>query len=239
MGQYMGTMSGGSPILKKYKASATGYIPGIMMLRSAGNASGQMSVSTTTSWAASIGMLIDNGAALAAGGSITYSTVQATIASNGEAVFTVLVNPDAIYRYQFVTGATGTAITSDTIATATSSGLTAIGGTSVASPDMDEGILWYLTGANAGQSRKITSTSSVTATVIVPFAANAVGDTYIYAGANLGLGVACTTTTDLTKIRTDAAGASGAGAVWDLELNGINDSFVQLVQPANAWLQTV
>ena len=235
MGQYMGSISGASPVIKKYKASATGYIPGIMMLRSAGNASGQMSVSTTTSWAASIGMLIDNGASLAAGGSITYSTTQGA----DEAVFSVIVNPDAIYRYQFVSGATGTAVINDTIATATSNGLTAVGATSVASPDMDEGILWYLTGANAGKSRKITSTSSVTATVIVPFAANAIGDTYIYAGANLGLGVACTMTTDLTKVRTDAAGSGGSGSVWDLELNGINDSFIQLAQPANAWIQTV
>ena len=128
-------------------------------------------------------MLFRSNANPITGETLTYSTTQGA----EEAVYSVIVNPDAILRAQMVTGATGTAITGDTIVTASSNGLTAVGGTSVASPDMDEGILWYTSGANVGKSRKITSTSSVTATVIVPFAANAVGDTYCYAGVNLGL----------------------------------------------------
>lgn len=222
--QYMGNMSGSAPVIRKFKASATGYVPGVIMLQSAANASGQMSISTTTSAANALGLLIDNANPIT-GETLTYSTTQGA----EEAAYSVIVNPDAILRAQMVTGATGTAITGDTIVTATSNGLTAIGGTSVASPDMDEGILWYTSGANVGKSRKITSTSSVTATVIVPFAANAVGDTYCYAGVNLGMqGV--TLTTDLKNVRTDIAISTGATLTCiGLELNGTRDSYIQLV----------
>lgn len=220
----MGNMSGSAPVIRKYKASATGYVPGIVMLRSAANASGQMSTSTTTSTADALGLLIDN-ANPTTGETLTYSTTQGA----EEAVYSVIVNPDAILRAQMVTGATGTSITGDTIVTASSNGLTAVGGTSVASPDMDEGIIWYTSGANVGKSRKITSTSSVTATVIVPFAANAVGDTFCYAGVNLGLqGV--TLTTDLKNVRADIAVSTGATLTCiGLELNGRTDSYIQLV----------
>jgi hypothetical protein len=231
--QYMGTLSGASPVIRKFKASALGYVPGIVMLRSAGNASGQMSTSTTTSAADAVGLLLDNGLGLAASGPITYSTVQGA----DEAVFGVIVNPDMILRALMVTGATGAALTADTIVTASADGLTAVGGTSVASPDMDEGILWYTTGTNVGRSRKITSTSSVTATFIVPFAANAVGDRYVYAGVNLGLqGV--TLTTDLLSVRSDIAIATGAVlSEIGLELNGTTDSYIHLCLADNAWIQ--
>lgn len=228
--QYAGNFSGSTPVVKKYKASATGYAAGIVMLRSASNASGQMSISTTTSGADALGLLMDTGNNR--GASITYSTTQ----GDPEAVYSVIVNPDQILRAQMVTGATGTAITGDTIVTASSNGLTWVGGTSVASPDMDEGIVWYTSGANVGRSRKITSTgATVTGTVIVPFAANAVGDTLCYAGVNIGL-TGVTMTTDLQKVRTDIAVSTGAAyTTVDLELNGTADSYVLLVLSDNVW----
>jgi hypothetical protein len=227
--QYAGNLSGSSPVIKKYKASAA-MIAGIVVLRSASNASGQMSTSTTTSFADSLGLLLDNG--LASGASVSYSTTQGA----DEAVWGVIVNPDQILRTQMVTGATGTSITADTVATAVSNGLTVVGGTSVASPDMDEGILWWVSGANVGQSRKVTSTSSVTATVIVPFKyASVVGDTYCYAGINIGL-TGFTTTTDLTKARTDIAVSTGGSATCiDLELNGTGDSYAHFVLGDQVW----
>ena len=230
--KYAYNLSSSTPIIKKYKASAA-LAEGIIVIKSAANASGQMSTSTTTGIANALGLIVDNGMGAAAGGPITYSTTQGA----DEAVFGVIVNPDQVLRAQMVTGATGTGITADTIVTASSNGLTAVGGTSVASPDMDEGILWYTSGSNVGKSRKITSTSSVTATVLVPFAANAVGDTYCYAGVNIGLqGV--TLTTDLKNVRADIAVSTGATfSILDLELNGANDSFVHLTLGGNAWLQ--
>lgn len=230
--KYAYNLSSSTPIIKKYKASAA-LAEGIIVIKSAANASGQMTTSTTTGIANALGLIVDNGMAAAAGGPITYSTTQGA----DEAVFGVIVNPDQVLRAQMVTGATGTGITADTIVTAASNGLTAVGGTSVASPDMDEGILWYTSGSNVGKSRKITSTSSVTATVLVPFAANAVGDTYCYAGVNIGLqGV--TLTTDLKNVRADIAVSTGATfSILDLELNGANDSFIHLTLGGNAWLQ--
>lgn len=221
-------LSSSTPVIKKYKASAAQAV-GTVVIRSAGNASGQFSTSTTTSFADALGLCVDNG--LNAGATLTYSTTQ----GDPEAVFGVIVNPDQVLRAKMVTGATGTSITSDTIVTAASNGLTAVGGTSVASPDMDEGMLWYLTGANVGKSRKITSTSSVTATVIVPFAANAVGDTYCYAGVNIGL-TGVTLTTDLKDVRADIAVSTGASATCiDLELGPAADSWIHLVLGDQVW----
>ena len=227
--QYAGNLSGSSPVIKKYKASAA-MIAGIVVLRSASGASGQMSTSTTTSFADSLGLLLDNG--LVNGASVSYSTTQGA----DEAVWGVVVNPDQILRTQMVTGATGTSITADTIVTASSNGLTWVGGTSVASPDMDEGIVWYISGSNVGKSRKITSTgATVTGTVIVPFAANAVGDQLCYAGINIGL-TGFTTTTDLTKARTDIAVSTGGSATCiDLELNGVGDSYAHFILGDQVW----
>lgn len=231
--KYAYNLSSSTPIIKKYKASAA-LAEGIVVIKSAAGASGQMSTSTTTSIANALGLIVDNGMAAAAGGPITYSTTQGA----DEAVFGVIVNPDQVLRAQMVTGATGTGITADTIVTASSNGLTFVGGTSVASPDMDEGIVWYTSGANVGKSRKITSTgATVTGTVTVPFAANAVGDTFCYAGVNIGLqGV--TLTTDLKNVRADIAVSTGATfSIIDLELNGANDSYIHLTLGGNAWLQ--
>jgi hypothetical protein len=222
-------LSSSTPVVKKYKASAAQAI-GTVVLRSAGNASGQMSTSTTTSFADALGLVLDNG--LASGAPLTYSTTQGA----DEAVFGVIVNPDQVLRAQMVTGATGTSITEDTVATAVSNGLTVVGGTSVASPDMDEGLIWFTSGSNVGKSRKITSTSTVTATVIVPFPyASAVGDKFLYAGVNIGL-TGVTLTTDLKNVRADIAVSTGASATTiEVELGAAGDSWVHLVLGDQVW----
>lgn len=222
-------LSSSTPVIKRYKASAAQAI-GTIVLRSAGGASGQMSTSTTTSFADAIGIIVDNG--IAAGTPLTYSATQGA----DEAVFGVVVNPDMVLRAQMVTGATGTGITEDTVATAVADGLTVVGGTSVASPSMDEGMIWFTSGSNVGKSRKITSVSSVTSTVIVPFPyASAVGDKFVYAGVNIGL-TGVTLTTDLKNVRADIAVSTGASATCiDLELGPANDSWVHLVLGDQVW----
>ena len=230
--QYMGSFSGASPVIKRYKASATGYAAGIIMSASAGNASGQMSISTTTAVTDTIGILLDTGNLQ--GASVTYSTTQGA----DEAVYGVITNPDAIIRAQMVSGAAGTAATSYAITSAASNGLTVVTANDGDSPEIDEGIVWYISGSNVGKSRKITSNSTVTQTVIVPFAANAVGDLVIMGGPNVGLRFV-TTTTDLQKIRLDAVNTSGCAlAVLDLELNGTADSFIQLTYQDCVWNYT-
>ena len=231
--QYMGCMGGGSPMIVRFKVSATGMTPGVIACAAPDGSSGEMIVTAATATANQIGTLLD-AANSKTGETLTYSTMQGA----EEAVYSVIVNPDQIIRGLMVTGATGTAITGDTIVTAASNGLTAVGGTSVASPDMDQGTIWYTSGANVGRSRKITSTSSVTATVIVPFAANAAGDTFCYAGISKGL-QGITLTTDVQKFRTDIAVATGVNVTTvHLELNGTRDSYAQVVLTDCVFQQT-
>lgn len=228
--KYSGNLASSTPVLKKYKSSAATIIAGIVGLRSAANAAGQVSVSTTTSFADSLGLVLDTGEKF--GAATSYSTTQGAV----EGVVTVVVNPDQILRAQMVTGATGTSITQDTVASAVADGLTVVGGTSVASPSMDEGLIWFTSGANLGESRKITSVSSVTSTVTVPFPrASAVGDTFLYAGLNVGL-TGVTLTTDLKNVRADIAVSTGASATaLEFDLAGSTDSFVYLVLGDQVW----
>jgi len=231
--QYMGRMGGGSPMIVRFKVSATGMAPGVIACAAPDGSSGEMIVTAATATANQIGTLLD-AANSRTGETLTYSTTQGA----EEAVYSVIVNPDQLIRGLMVTGATGTTITGDTIVTASSNGLTAVGGTSVASPDMDQGTIWYTSGANVGKSRKITSTSSVTATVIVPFAANAVGDTFCYAGISRGL-QGITLTTDVQKFRADIAVATGVNVTCvNLELNGTTDSYAQVVLTDSVFQQT-
>jgi len=228
--QYAGNIGGNAPVIKRYKASAAQAV-GTIVIKSAANDPGQMTTSATNSIANALGLIIDN--ANKAGEATSYSATQGA----EEAVWGVIVNPDQILRMKMVTGATGTAITGDTVATAASNGLTVVVGSSVASPSMDEGIIWYTSGSNVGKSRKVTSVSGTTATVIVPFAANAVGDTVCYAGLNIGL-QGMTLTTDLKNVRTDiAVGTGGTFTIFDLELNGVNDSYLSATLGGNAWVQ--
>ena len=231
--QYMGCIGGGTPMIVRFKVSATGMTPGVIACAAPDGSSGEMIVTATTATANQIGTLLD-AANSRTGETLTYSTTQGA----EEAIYSVIINPDQLIRGLMVTGATGTAITGDTIVTASSNGLTAVGGTSVASPDMDQGTLWYTSGANVGKSRKIGSTSSVTATLLVPFAANAVGDTYCYAGISRGL-QGITLTTDVQKFRTDIAVATGVNVTTvNLELNGTTDSYATVVLTDCVFQQT-
>ena len=136
--QYAGCLSGAAPVIKRYKASATGMAAGVIVCAQANGSSGQMIVTAATATANQLGSLLDTGNLN--GAPVTYSATQGA----DEAVYGVIVNPDQMLRALMITGATGTALTADTIVTATSNGLTTIGGTSVASPDMDQGLVWYL-----------------------------------------------------------------------------------------------
>ena len=230
--QYAGCFSGSAPVIKKYKASATGMAAGVIVCAAPDGGTGQMIVTAATATPNQLGTLLDIGSLQ--GAPIAYSTVQGA----DEAVFSVIVNPDQMIRGLMVMGATDTTLTADTIVTSTSSGLTTIGGTSVASPDMDQGVVWYTSGANVGKSRKIVSTSSATATVGVPFAANAVGDTFIYAGINVGL-QGITLTTSVQNFRSNIAVATGVNVTTlDLELNGISDTYVTVTLGDCVWCQT-
>jgi hypothetical protein len=123
------------------------------------------------------------------------------------------------------------AVEERTVGTASSNGLTVVGttgDTDPSSPDMDEGTVWYVSGSNGGASRKITSTTTtLTVTVVMPFAANAVGNKYITNPYTPGA-KSVTMSTDLKNVRVDLAKTGADARIVDQELNGKGDSYLHL-----------
>lgn len=225
--QYAYLLSGGKATIKKYKMAAA-VVEGAVVLVAAANATG-LSTSTATSWADSVGLTIDAGV-LKQGVPVTYSTTQGA----DEFLQSVLINPDAVLRALLVGSATNAVLTVNPVATASSNGLTVVATNTFS--NQDEGTIWYISGANAGRSRKITSVSTVTATVIMPFAGNAVGDNALAIAQTPGsLGV--TMSTNLLNVRADnvALGSDCVARTVDYELRGVGDSYVHLIQTDHAF----
>lgn len=222
--QFEYLLGGGTPTIKKYKMAA-GHAAGIVVLVPAAEATG-LSTSTTISFDDAVGVTLD--AILSAGSPVAYSTTQ----GNVEHLQSVIINPDAVFKALMVGSAVNAAIEQRTVGTASSNGLTVVGTageTDPSSPSMDEGTVWYNSGANGGASRKITSvTTPLTVTVVVPFAANRIGDKFItidYTPGTKGV----TMSTDLKNVRVDIAATGAAAYIVDLILNGPSDSSLELV----------
>ena len=219
-------IGGGATHYKKYKVAA-GHAAGIVVLRPAEGATG-VSTSTTTSVEDAMGVVVDLGnastVATGSGGAIAYSTTQ----GDPEAVYSVIINPDAVWRMLMVGSATNAALTQNTVTTAMTDGLSVTDSAGAFnSPDMDDGMVWYTAGTNAGQSRVITSSAATAVTVVMPFLYDdAVGDTFIVIPFNPGM-FGATLSTNLLNVRQDAAlGSDAAFAHVDVELNGRSDSYL-------------
>lgn len=217
-------LGGGAPTIKKYKMAA-GHAAGIVVLVAAANATG-LSTSTTTSFADAVGVTLDS--ILSAAVPVPYSTTQGAV----EHLQSVIINPDAVFNALMVGGAANEVVEERTVGSASSNGLTIVGTAGMSdpsSPDMDEGTAWYVSGSNAGQSRKITSTTTtLTVTVVVPFAANAIGQKYLLNPYTPGA-ISVTTSTDLKNVRVDLAKTGAAARIVDQDLNGKADSYLHLV----------
>lgn len=227
--QHAYNFSGGSNVVKKYKVAAS-HAVGIILIRTAADAGG-LSTSTTTSTANAVGLTLDQGMAAAAGGTVAYSTTQ----GNQEAIYGVIINPDAVLRAQMVNGATGTTATVRTVTSASTPGTTITTGDDWSSPTQDEGTVWCVSGANVGQSRKITSVGTTASTVTVPFLYTiAVGDTFLYHPLFPGE-VAITLDTPLTHARHDLTKTGAALTLVDNDLSGTGDSFMHLLSQDHAF----
>lgn len=197
-------LSGGSTaFVKKYQVAATNTTLGIPYLQNAGNGTGIV-LGTTTGAANALGVNID-----VAG---TYVTAQQSDNSDTQRLTSVIVNPHAVYRALISGSATsGAALTLYTAVSGGSDGLTIVMDQSIASPDMDETYLFCISGTNAGSKRKITSTSTTTATFLVAWRYDvAAGDTFISCGFTPTQTEALTLTTDLTSVRGDLAPTGAA-----------------------------
>jgi hypothetical protein len=222
--QFEYLLGGGTPTIKKYKMAA-GHAAGIVVLVPAADGTG-LSTSTTTSFADAVGVTMD--AILSAASPVAYSTVQ----GDPEHLQSVIINPDAVFKALMVGSAANIAVEQRVVGTASSNGLTVVGTageTDPSSPDMDEGTVWYNSGSNGGASRKITSTTTtLTVTVKVPFAANRIGDKFITIDYTPGT-KSVTMSTDLKNVRVDLAATGAAVYTVDLILNGVGDSSLELV----------
>lgn len=207
-------LSGGAPVLKRYKIGVS-VAAGVPVLeRSAAG----VAVASTTAAGDAVGVSVD---------ASTYTTTQA--ASMVEGVATVVINPDAILRAKMVGNAAGTsnvALTTNSVASSAGTTITITTGDAApnGTPDVTTlGTAYCVSGNNKGLSRLITSGGATTAVVTVPFPFTiAVGDTFVlFPWSAPGTSdQEATLTTDLTSVRTDAA-VSGAVdiVVADLEID--------------------
>lgn len=208
-----------APVLKRYQVAATNTVLGRYYVKSDDGSVGII-LGSTTNATDFIGVNVD-----AAG---TYAAAQNSDGTDNAKYTTLIVNPLAVYRARLSGGATdGTALTARTVTTASTDGLTVTHSAfDSSSPDMDEGVIWGYSGANAGVYRKITGTAATATTVILAFPRDdAVGDQYLVAPIYPTRSIVAQTTTNNTEIDATAAIATDVEcAVVEMLLNDISGS---------------
>lgn len=210
-------LSGSAVILKKFKLGATVATAGIPVIADLTNDYGEVIPATTTSMANTPGLGIDTG---------TYSATQ----GQTEGVVTVIVNPDLVVRSRLSGGATeGTNLVLLSNTSANGAGTTITDG-DVGTASTAGGIVWCLSGNNVGLSRVITTfNSGANIVVTVPFPRTiAVGDTFVQSplgrggsGGNMQL-----TSAFYETDNTIVVGNGGEANFFDLEMNGVADSYI-------------
>ena len=213
--EFIGLLSGGAPVIKKYQVSASLTRAGIPLLAVASSEAG-LNLPSTTGVADMIGCNLD----LA-----TYATAQVA-GGSPEALASVIISPDAIWKALMSGGAaSGTAETTLAITTASTDGLTITTASEWSNPTYDEALAWCVSGANVGQKRKVTSVSSTAGTVTVAFANDiAVADVFSRAPVYPLSIQTLTLTTELDEFRQDVAVATNTAAFCCIEID------------PNAWL---
>ncbi len=223
-----GYLSGNAAVLKSYQVNATVSNTGIPMLAAAGDEAG-LDLPTTTNAVDMVGLNFDVA---------TYGTAQVA-GGSPEAKVRVDIRPDAILWARMSGGAAeGTAIPLLTETLASTDGLVATIG-DVQTVETDGGALFAYDGSNAGQIRKVTTSSTVAATVLVAFDNNtAVGDNFFRmpfwpmdaASGTVDLSTVFTEVDISTAVGTDNAALTPIeiGAL-DISREGTLKSYVLLV----------
>lgn len=207
---------GSNPIVKKFQFGVTLTAAGIPFTVPALNTAGVV-IGTTTGATDLVGISLDKGTVSRIGPPQStypapYTTTQGSGASSAERVVSLIINPFAVWSWKMCQGATeDTALTLRAVTTASSGGTAITTAESWTGTEYDEGVTWCYSGANVGQFRKITSTSSTAGTVTIPFDyATVVGDNFIRAPYWPMQTVTIQLTTALTQ--ADASIAVGTGA---------------------------
>lgn len=147
---YAYMLGGGAPLAMKFQVNETHATAGIITTAPGAEEGGVMK-SSTTAMADALGVTLDT---------VTAVTAQQTDGTSTERKVTVIISPDAVFRSLISGGATeGTALVEYTVSSAMSDGLT-LTDTSVTwtSPVWDEGSVFFTSGVNAGQHRKVITT---------------------------------------------------------------------------------
>lgn len=171
-------MSGGAPKIKKFQIGEAMATAGVPVEIGAVTDDGILLVETTTALDV-IGVTLDVQA--------TLVTAQQADNSDPERVVSVIVNPDAVYKARLAGGAaSGTALTAQTVSTASADGLDVTTGFDYATPTMLGGVIWGATGANSNVARKITSVNTDHTAHQTAFPVDTiVGDTFYNANVTL------------------------------------------------------
>lgn len=224
-----GLLSGGAVIIKKFQVAQSVTSIGIPLLASTAGEAG-LDAPTTTNVADLVGLNYDTA---------TYVTAQQTDGTSAERTCAVAINPDIIIKSLISGGGTsGTALTLYDVTTASTTGTAVTTGDNWSSPEFDEGAVWGYDGANAGQIRKITSTSSSAATVTVAFDYDtAVGDNFLRAPFwPMDDGSLPTLTSDFTQVDGSVAVTTSGAALTvieiignDVSMDGTTNSYVKMV----------
>jgi len=221
---YAFAFSGGSPVIKKYQAGESMSVAGVpVVVGGAGNDGIVRSATTTASDLVGITT-----------STVTVVTAQQTDNATTVREVSVITNPDAVYRAKLSGGATaGTDLSSYSITTASTDGLSVLStGLDFTSPEVADGIVYFLTGANADTYRKITGTAANDATVITAFSNDiAVGDTFTVVPFTPGENQFVQLTSDFSEIDASVAVDTDNNnfRVVDLQLDGVANSYALIV----------
>jgi len=241
-------LSGGAPVIKKFQFGVTLTTAGIPFTIGTSSVGGVV-IGTTTGATDFVGMSLDKGLDRLGLAQSTYTTTQGSgVSSTGSAnsalrTVTLIINPDACWKWVMCQGATnGTALSTQTNTTASSGGTVITTGADWTSTTYAGGTTWGYSGANTGDARRVTTVSSTAGTVLIPFdQAIAVNDVFLrcpYSPMET-ITVQLTTTLD----QADASIAVGTGAPFNcVELilrdstdAGQTNSFV-IANAADHWL---
>jgi len=213
---YAGNLGGaGAPVVRRFQISEDCYVGQLVQTGLVAGTGGHIQIADVATEASDddqtiigfISAIADDSRTYVAsssgtaeyGNKSTYTTTQATVAANlgtkltggGEVDVTLALPMQTLIRAPIYNAAWGTALTTLT-ATSASSGGTVVADTANAITDIadDYATVYCRTGANRGQYRIITtSTSTTSQTVTVPFPYGiAIGDTFVVASCVLGKG---------------------------------------------------
>jgi len=216
---YAGRIGGGFPWIESVRLGAT-VVAGAPIKGALDGASGAITI-TNSAFLDIIGVTQE---------AVTYVTAQQTDGSDADRTVKTIINPDAFYKAKLSGGTTeDTALTLATVDTADSTGLSVE--TDFTMTDYDNGTVWGVSGANKGRVRKIDEISGAHASVLVPFEAIAVGDTFLVSPLHqFGLAQTVELTDAFTQV-LNTGPVSGHVPVTVLRLltEGATDSFALLV----------